>query len=57
MEKVIINAKGRKVLKEALRIVAFKNKISSSAFVISKLESDPDIIKELKKLTKNENTK
>ena len=50
MEKVIINAKGEKILKEALRIVAFKNKVSASAFLISKLESDPQIIKELKKL-------
>lgn len=47
---IIINAKGSPELKEAIRVVAFKNKKrSSSALIIEILESNPDIKAELKK--------
>ena len=50
MSKIIINAKGPKELKEAIRIVAFNERKSSSAVIISALEQNVKIFKEYKKL-------
>lgn len=50
---VIINAKGTKSLKEAIRIVAFNNYDSnSSRAMVDILKRDPRIAKELKKMEK-----
>ena len=51
----IINFKGSETLKEAIRIVAFHEReklprSGSSALILSILESDPRVAKELKKL-------
>lgn len=53
--KVIINAKANPELKEALRIVAFEQKKSSSALMVSILEQDPQIAAKLLKLAKKSN--
>jgi len=51
-DKVIINAKGSKSLKEAIRIVAFHTKSNPSRLIRETMEQHPLIAKELKKLQK-----
>ncbi|MBL7740287.1 MAG: hypothetical protein JNK14_13810 [Chitinophagaceae bacterium] len=49
--KVIINCKGSRVLKEAIRVVAFNQGHSnSSRTVVEILEANPLIAKEVKKM-------
>lgn len=51
MSKVIINAKGSKELKEAIRVVAFKQGHSnSSRTVVEILEANPQVARVLKDL-------
>jgi len=53
MEKVIINAKGNKSLKEAIRLASvMTGKKSSSAFIIELLEKNEHVQKALKTLEK-----
>jgi hypothetical protein len=53
MSKVIINAKGTKQLKEAIRVVAFNQGHSnSSKTIVEILESNPLISKELRRTKK-----
>lgn len=47
-KKIIINAKGSAALKEAIRLVAFTKRMSSSAFIVHVLENNPDVAAELK---------
>lgn len=54
MSKVIINAKGTLELKEAIRIVAFKQGHSnSSKTVVDILQADPLIARALRELKKS----
>lgn len=51
MENILINFRGSTNLKEALRIVAFKQGHSNiSKTLVTVLENDPEIKKELAKL-------
>lgn len=58
MQKTIINAKGSRELKEAIRIVAFNEGHSnSSKTIVAVLEQDPAIKRELKKLQRSSKNK
>lgn len=52
--KVIINAKGSKELKEAIRVVAFKQGHSnSSKTIVDILEANPSVARTLKEIKKS----
>lgn len=47
-KKIIINAKGTKELKEAIRLVAFTKRMSSSAYIVHVLENTPEVAAQMK---------